>query len=80
MEKQWDKLLDGDHDLKIESHNGRTHLFLDGEDISKKCTAYTLHQCAGGAGADLVLQLTVMCRNVSVSADGVQQKETISFD
>lgn len=79
-EKQWGKLLDGVHSLRIESHDGKTHLFLDGKDISRKCTAYSLCQGAGGETAQLELQLTVMCREVSVSADGVRQREVISFD
>lgn len=80
MERQWGKLLDGVHSLRIESHDGKTHLFLDGEDVSRKCTAYKLSQCGGGAGAQLELQLTVMCRNVEVSANGVRQREVIPLD
>ena len=68
------ELLEAEHSVRIVSQNGRTHLILDGEDISKSCLGYTLRQCGGGKGS-IELQLWFHCDVVDVEAEGVVKKE-----
>jgi len=69
-----EEILEAEHSLRIISENGKTHLILDGEDISKDCLGYILSQYGVGKGT-LELQLCLRCDVVDAEAEGVVKKE-----
>lgn len=57
--------------VKIVSQDGRTHLFVDGEDVSKGCLAFCLQQDGGEFPK---LTVTMCCDKIEVNTEAEVKK------